>query len=291
VTIKPEIRLLTPADEAALEAFLAGAPASTMIMRSNLRHAGIVDGPELYQGAYAAVFENGKIISAAAHYWTNNIIFYAPTQAGALAATLSASTQRPVMGLIGPWTDCTAALEHLGLRHRTIDQPPRPEILYELPLANLKVPRALMDGDVAYRLATHGDAEMLMGWRIDYEVETIRYARTPALEEKVHATMLHQIAAGEWWVATVDETPVAMSCFNARLEHMVQVGGVHTPKKYRGNGYAGAVVAGSLIEAQRQGATLGILFTEITNTPAQKVYESLGFKRIGDYALIMLHPA
>ena len=285
-----DIRLLGPADQSALDAFLAATPASTMIMRSNLRLAGIVDGPAPYQGAYAALFKDGRIISAAAHYWTNNIIFFAPTGAGELAAFLNRHTKRPVMGLIGPWNDCIAALDHLGLRDRTIDKPPHQEILYELPLANLVVPKILTDGVARYRLATLADAETLIDWRINYELETIRYERTPELEKRVRENMLRLIAANEWWVATVNDVPVAMTSFNARLQGMVQVGGVHTPKQHRGHGYARAAVAGSLIEARKTGDVLGILFTEITNTPAQKIYEALGFKRIGDYALIMLHP-
>ncbi|MBL8644445.1 MAG: GNAT family N-acetyltransferase [Rhodospirillaceae bacterium] len=284
-----DIRLLTPADLPALDAFLATAPASNMIMRSNLKNAGLVDGPKPYQGAYAAIFKNGAIIAAAAHYWTNNIILFAPTGAGELAEFLHRHTQRPVMGLIGPWNDSITALDHLGVRHRTIDKPPHQEILYELKLVDLVVPANLADGSVNYRPATPDDAETLIGWRIDYEVETIRYERTAALEARVRETMARTIAGKDWWVATVNGTPVAMSSFNARLSGMVQVGGVHTPKHLRGRGYARVAVAGSLLDARNDGASLGILFTEITNTPAQKIYETLGFKRIGDYALIMLH--
>jgi len=35
----------------------------------------------------------------------------------------------------------------------------------------------------------------------------------------------------------------------------------------------------------------GILFTGIHNIPAQKAYEALGFRRIGDYRILYLrHP-
>jgi predicted GNAT family acetyltransferase len=45
-----------------------------------------------------------------------------------------------------------------------------------------------------------------------------------------------------------------------------------------------------LLEAKQEGVRQGILFTEITNHPAQRAYEALGFRRIGDYGLILLHP-
>jgi RimJ/RimL family protein N-acetyltransferase len=261
-----------------------------MILRSNIQQYGVDEGPELYQGAYAAYFENNQIAAVAAHYNNGNMFFFAPKAAGELAAFLAQHTKRPVMGLIGPWADCIAALDHLGLRDRTIDQPPHQEILYDLNLADLRIPRQLSSGAVGYRLATLDDAETLIGWRIDYELETIRYERTPTLEERVRKMMLHTIGQKSWWVATLNNTPVAMSSFNARLSDMAQVGGVHTPQAHRGKGYARVVVAGSLMDARAKGVSTGILFTEITNIPAQKVYEALGFKRIGDYALLMMRP-
>ncbi len=282
------IRLLTAADQFALDAFLAKSAASTMIMRSNLAQYGVGEGSHLYQGAYAALFEDHEIAAVAAHYGNGNMFFFAPKAAGELAAFLSQHTQRAVMGLIGPWADCITALDHLGLRERTIDQPPHQEILYDLNLADLRIPQQITDGSVGYRAATLDDAETLIGWRIDYELETIRYELTPELEARVRKMMLHTIGTQSWWVATFNNAPVAMSSFNATLENMVQVGGVHTPKAYRGKGYARVVVAGSLIDVRQKGVSTGILFTEITNTPAQKVYEALGFKRIGDYALLMM---
>lgn len=261
-----------------------------MIMRSNMLQYGLEEGAHLYQGAYAGMMRNDAIVGAAAHYGNNNMFFFAPQGAGELASFLAEYTQRPVMGLLGPYDNCIAALDRLGLRTRAIDQPPRQEILYDLNLADLRIPQQLTEATIGYRQATLSDAETLIGWRINYEIETIRYQRTPALEARVRKLMTHLIETQKWWVATVNNTPVAMSSFNATLEDMVQVGGVHTPKQHRGKGYARVAVGGSLMDARTQGVKTGILFTEANNTPAQKVYETLGFKRIGDYALIMMRP-
>lgn len=257
-----------------------------MMMRSNLRASGIVDGPRPYQGAYAARFKDGGIIAAAAHYWTGNIVFFAPGASTDLARFLTAHTARPIMGLIGPWADCIEAVAGLNVHHRTIDRPPHREILYELTLAAL-VPPA---GDVVVRRATRDALQVLISWRVNYEIETLKYAPSPEVDARAEEVMTRLVDAGDCWLALKDGTPVAMTAFNGRLPEMVQVGGVHTPKPLRGRGYARAAVAGSLLDARREGARQAILFTEEQNLAARHVYELLGFKPIGDYGLILLHP-
>lgn len=285
-----DIRLLGPGDLPALDAFLATATASTMMMRSNLRLAGVVDGPNASQGAYAAKVENGNIVAAAAHYWNNNIVFFAKGCATELAEFLAAATQRPIMGLIGPWADCLDAVAGLNVGHRTIDRPPHSEILYELNLANLVVPKDLVAGKIGYRRATADDLPTLISWRVNYELETLRYEPSPEVNVRAQNLISQLVGSRDLWVATCAGVPFCMSAFNARLPDTVQVGGVHTPQEHRGKGYARAAVAGSLVDARNEGAVRGILFTEITNTPAQHVYEALGFKRIGDYGMVLLHP-
>ena len=79
--------------------------------------------------------------------------------------------------------------------------------------------------------------------------------------------------------------PVAYSAFNARLPEIVQVGGVWTPPDRRGRGYARAVVAGSLLEARAEGVRRAVLFT--SNPMARRAYEALGFRKIGEYGLVI----
>jgi len=59
------IRILQPGEEAVLEQFLARRPESSMIMRSNLRAAGLEDRGLPNHATYGAAFEDGVIIAAA----------------------------------------------------------------------------------------------------------------------------------------------------------------------------------------------------------------------------------
>jgi predicted GNAT family acetyltransferase len=47
-------------------------------------------------------------------------------------------------------------------------------------------------------------------------------------------------------------------------------------------------VAGALLAARSSGASRGILFTAESNRPAQRSYQALGFRPIGDYGLLRI---
>jgi len=68
---------------------------------------------------------------------------------------------------------------------------------------------------------------------------------------------------------------------------MVQVGGVYTLPKCRNRGYGRTVVAGSLLDAKAGGVKKAILFTGMNMEAAQRMYQALGFRPIGDYGLVI----
>jgi predicted GNAT family acetyltransferase len=70
------------------------------------------------------------------------------------------------------------------------------------------------------------------------------------------------------------------------LPDIVQLGGIYTPPELRGRGYAKAAVDASLLAAIERGATRAVLFTN--NPSAARSYEAVGFRRLGDYGLVLL---
>ncbi|MBN1314422.1 MAG: GNAT family N-acetyltransferase, partial [Anaerolineales bacterium] len=93
------------------------------------------------------------------------------------------------------------------------------------------------------------------------------------------------------WVLERDGELVACSSFNTAIREAVQVGGVWTPPELRCRGYARAVVASSLLDAAREGASKAILFTGPDNIGAQRAYLACGFRQIGYYRLLLLNTA
>ena len=94
-----------------------------------------------------------------------------------------------------------------------------------------------------------------------------------------------QIAAGHAWVAVEHGVLVSLAAFNASLPDIVQLGGIYTPPERRGRGYARVAVAGSLVAAREQGVSRAVLFTG--GPSAARSYEAVGFRRIGDYGLVL----
>jgi predicted GNAT family acetyltransferase len=279
------IRDLGPGDESALDLFLRRHADSSMFLRSNLRHGGLADRGQRYQGTWMAAEERGEIVAAVMHAWTGTVLPQAPVALPEIVRAVVGRSQRPVRGFVGPLDQAHAAREALGLAGLTAQVDSR-EDLFSLALDRLVVPPALASGVVRLREPADTELGLLVDWRVVYHVETMNVSDTPARRvicreeiDAYHAERAH-------WVVEDRGRPVAYSHFNARLPDMVQVGGVWTPPELRGRGYARCVVAGSLRDARDRGVSRASLFTPRTNAPAQRAYRSLGFETVGEYALI-----
>jgi len=279
-----DIRILGAGDEDRLDRFLMRHADSSLFLRSNLRVAGLVDRGQALQGTYAAALRHGEIVAVAGHFWNENLILQAPEYATELATAAARASRRRVGGLIGPHEQVLTARRGLGLMGRATYIAER-EILYAMPLAQLSPPAALLDGRVACRNGRPEDVALLTDWRQHYGAETAGEIETEPVRRRNRETIERYVANGEQWVLEAAGTPVAASTFNARLADTVQIGGVWTPPALRGRGYARAVVGGSLLAARARGTSRAVLFTPERNLPAQRAYESLGFRPIGDYAI------
>jgi RimJ/RimL family protein N-acetyltransferase len=284
------IRILGPGDEAALDGFLATRTETSLFLRSNLRRAGIVDGGRTYQATYAAWIEGGAVTAVAAHCWNGMVALQAPHSGSLLTRAAAAACGRPITGLLGPYEQASEVRKELGLDRDEASRDSR-EDLFTLPLDRIKVPAALARGELEIRGPRPSDLEELLGWYRDYRTETMGGRDDPELIRSAREQMERNVAEGVLFIATRDGALVSMAGWNARLPDTVQIGGVWTPVALRGRGYARAAVAGALLAAQRDGARLGVLFTDQANHAARRAYEAIGFERIGDYALILFrHP-
>ena len=260
-----------------------------MFLRANVFHSGLQDGPQPFRGLYVGAFAGDALTDVAAHYWNGNIVLQAPTCPVELALAVARASGRPVNGLLGPWPQVQAAEPRLDLDRTRLGKVV-PEYLYRLDLAALTVPESLSSGHVIHRRATDADLPTLVGWRRQYDLQTMGFP-DHSIDDAANRDMLaHMIETRRLWVLEAAGRVVSMTGFNATLPDVVQVGGVFTPVEFRNQSHGRAVVAGSLLDAGADGAVEAILFTEADNHPAQRAYGSLGFERIGDYGLVLLDP-
>jgi ribosomal protein S18 acetylase RimI-like enzyme len=283
----PTIRILKCADQAALEAFCLSRVESSMFLISNSRMVGLEDRGQPYEGTYAAAFEGPEVVGVVAHYWNQMLMLQAPARLDDLWQAAVRASGRPVGGALGPNEQVVALKGILGLdpSHIQMDDA---EKLYRLALDDLPVPEGLRTGRWVARRIEARDIDFVVDCKAGLSVESLNDEDTPALRERLRASVERSIGERRTWVLENEGTPVATSGFNAAIREAVQIGGVYTPPEYRRRGYARAVVAASLLDARAEGVETAILFTGHDNLPAQRAYTALGFRHIGEYRLLML---
>lgn len=280
-----EIRKLTQGDERRLERFLRSHADASMLLRSNLRVAGLVDRGERYQGTYVASLASGRITGVVALYWNDTLIPQAPCALiPRLTRAVVRAAGRPVRRAVGPRDQVDSALATLriGAADLSADEA---EGLFAVPLSQLRRPDVLNAQRVCGRLACEQDRELLLPWLEAFDVEALSQPPSKKLRSDNEAYLEHTLAEGTRFVLLRDGVPVATSAFNARLPDAVQIGGVYTPPTERGKGFARGVVAYSLGLARERGVERAVLFTGDRNAPAIQAYRALGFQRVGDFRL------
>ncbi len=186
----------------------------------------------------------------------------------ALFGIASEATQARRLMKLGGWEDRPATLNS--------DEPG-----FSLELDQLRMPDVsgarLVPLDEVDRAITEN-------WRRDYLIEARDFApdraKTQAGEDfEAYCTRdSHR-------VLLINDRPVAMTGFNARLPEIVQIGGVYTPPELRGRGYARLAVALHLTEARSAGVSRSVLFA--ASDSAARAYMAIGFQPAGYFSLIL----
>lgn len=269
------IRALTPEDSAALDALLRGHADASLILRSNLRAAGLGWAGLPFEAQYVGRWEGGALRAVVGHAWNGMLLVQAPRDAGALAiAALGVSRRRPA-GLLGPWAQVEAARVALGLA------PERFRLREEEVLMAVAISRARGPGE-GVRAARPGDLEVLARWRVDFEREALFNPAPDA--EGLRAGLERSIAAGSLFVLEEAGALRAMGALTAKLlPEAVQLGGIYTPPELRGRGWARRLVAGMI---RISGAQRALLFTK--DAAAKRAYLAVGFEVCGTFGLALL---
>jgi ribosomal protein S18 acetylase RimI-like enzyme len=281
---KTQIRRLVPGDEAMVDAFLAPHTASSMFLRSNMRLAGLAFEGKRLQGIYLGTFGGGELLGVIAHYQNGNVVVQAPHDASKLAQAIISESTLPLKGLLGPWDQAAECVSALGLS-RDAMQVSYHELLFDLSLANMRVPETLIDGALKARRCTPNDFDVLVNWHVQYDVEALNVPASKDTYAENLESLNRSHEAGQQYVLECDSVLVAMCTFTAELDDTVQLGGVYTPPDLRGRGYGRAMVAGALRIAQQEGRTKAVLFTDDNNIAAQTPYRAIGFQEIGEFAI------
>jgi GNAT superfamily N-acetyltransferase len=275
------IRLLKSQDTKALEEYLDPHKAECMFICSNLKTAGIEYKSADFEGEYFGCFDKhdghaDQLLGVIVHYWNGNIMMHSGGHEvlKKLTLYLNKNIKRPVAGVLGPNIQAELVIKNLGLSEHSFSINSN-EGLYEINLETLNE----FSMPTAMNVVSVQDVRksILIEWMKSYDIEALGALNDETLEKQVQEHWNLRLQKNDSWVLLLDETPVALSAFNARLADMVQVGPVWTPPEYRNKGFARLLLTYTLHQEKLNGTKQAILFTD--NPAAIKAYLSIGFKK------------
>ena len=222
---------------------------------------------------FFSVEDGGEIIGAALQTapWPVQVSATSPDAARELARAFAAMPD--AVAAVGGPDDAPGAFaaEYATLRgvtHRLVDSMGTFELTAVTPLRPAAGTRAIAGPE---------HTAVVHAWLDAFHTETVPHdppVRADAGERAVATGRAHV------WL---DEhgTPVAYAFNNRDIDGWASVGPVYTPPQARGRGYATSLVASLsqyLLDQGRPGCTL---FTNLANPISNKIYERIGYRRVG----------
>ncbi len=270
------MRRAAGADLPAIRGCLGARPELALFPLSNLARFGF-EGTDPHAPAFW-VNPDGPVTDVLTVTRNGTVLPFLP--GGDSDAARQVLSGRRITALIGPAAHTRPLVAALGLAGAAV-RLDRDEPHYALDLDRLAVP----DGPGRLVPLAAVDRATLVDWRRQAQVEALG-AAPDAAGALAEADIARFAATDDYRVLVDGETPLAMTGFNARLPGIVQIGAVFTPPALRRRGHARRAVALHLAEVRRAGVRRAALFAA---TPgAARAYEAIGFRRIGDWTLILL---
>ncbi|MGJ6960287.1 GNAT family N-acetyltransferase [Streptosporangium sp. G11] len=153
----------------------------------------------------------------------------------------------------------------------------RAERLYRLDALVSPVSHA----DGASRVAVAADLDLLVRWGEEFQAEAEGVAHVD-----LTALVASRIARRELVVWEAGGRPVAFAGASVPLGGMSRVGPVYTPPEFRGKGYGTAISSAVSAKVRAEGAAEVLLFTDLSNSTSNSIYQAIGYRPVSDYASI-----
>jgi predicted GNAT family acetyltransferase len=128
------------------------------------------------------------------------------------------------------------------------------------------------------RQAAEADIDLAALWRYEFHREI--FGETD--QEEMREATVGRIKAGDIYLWE-DGRPVSMAMKTRPTRKGISVGLVYTPEELRSRGYATACVGELSRKLLQQGWEFCALFVDVTNVPALRTYEKVGYRPVCDY--------
>jgi len=138
----------------------------------------------------------------------------------------------------------------------------------------------------AMREARDSDRPLMREWAGAFAAETGVPEGPEELVRSIDARVGHDPGIVLW---EVEGVPVTLAGATVSSPGIARVGPVYTPPEHRRRGYATSLVAAWTSELLRRGARRCALFTDLANPTSNSIYQAVGYRPVGDAAVIDFH--
>lgn len=282
--MKNSVESVGPQNIKEVESFLAHFEESSQFLINNLKTHGPTLNEHHNSGNFKAIRTDGQITSVFCLPRRGNLLIQSTVNEPSLILAECEKEPVPIKGFIGDWSSVEPV--YRLFKERTPSYSPSyesKEILYSYEL-NGSDTKIKHDSRVRF-LELHDFSQ----WH-EFSKAYMSELSLPdelSIEQK-RKDFESQIADKIWWGLFDGEKLISRTALNSKGEKIGQVGGVFTPREFRQKGFAKAVMLHMLKDCRDlHGHKKNILFTGETDFPAQKLYESMGYSRIGYFALVL----
>lgn len=286
-----QARLLTNDDLETLDAYLEPHTPFAFFIRSNAQKGGLDYQGQPFQAEVFGAFDGDELCGLLSHTWISSLQVFVTDHAaiGPLAEAWRSHHQikpRKVEVILGPEETVQAFRGALNIDAHDLREGGRDEWLFRIDLGDMRLPSQIHDPAYIVRRATPEDGAILIPWRYDFYLEALGDPGGEDARRRAEANINGMIHEKNVFVLEHLGQIVSFCGCGGYLPEWRGIGPVWTPVSLRGKGYARIVTAGALNIVKAGGVQHAVLFSE--NPQAIRLYEALGFRKIGGWKLDFL---
>lgn len=241
------------------------------------------DDPALYpEQRLWLVSDEGVVVGAAVRTPPRNLVL-GPIGEHA-AAALADAIEGDLPGVVGMAPDIDLFAAAWEAR-----RPVRAEVLMEqgvYALDELIPPRPTAGRP---RAASAADEALLVDWMGAFSREALPEEEDDEVDlRRMVASRLGSPEGG--FFLWDDGGPVSVAGFGGPTRNGIRIGPVYTPPELRGRGYGAAVTAATSEALLQAGRQFCFLYTNLANPTSNRIYVSIGYRRVCDSRVIAFVP-
>ena len=229
----------------------------------------------------AVVVDGDRVLGVAVCTPPYNLVLSQPAPDASESAIARAvaddvlAAKTTIAGVFGPATMARAFAETWHALTGQTSEIENREGIYEL--TEVRSPSGVPG---SFRVAGRTDRPLLVEWLDAFNREALPSA--PAMDAGTWVDRALDSPARTLALWEDDGVPVSLAGAGNPTPNGIRVGPVYTPPERRARGYASALVAELSARQLASGQRFCFLFTDLANPTSNHIYQTIGYRRVGD---------